>query len=397
MSPSPRENDWVCGYYLSLNENLGFVINCDSGGLINLAQDPSSIFKEGELLQSRPGIVPIGIIFSIPISIVTTLTNLAPFTYTDSFLINTNIFLGFVLFNFSLLFLSLLLFIKISGYLKLSRLITLSGLLLISLTPITKTFLLTPHLQLFNIFVPLFSLFILVKGLNNRWHLSSLYLLALTTSFFTLIYPSFILSLVSILLVYILQDDIKIFEIKKIIKLRRLLNIILLTLISILPTLVWPVIVKHIAGFYFNHASETYRQFVWIFDGFSSGLYSGITNIIFKFQKFTSSFNNEFIVTIIILLIFILISVSNKKTRNILVKFSSYILLIISFLLFFFTLGYYVDRLLFNITLLVQIVILLIANEYINNNKQFRLIPIILLALTLIKIFILAIEHGPYS
>lgn len=287
FSPAPREGiDQVCGVYIELNDSAGFVLNCDSSALINLAKYPKTVFDESQLLQSRPGVIPTGIVYSLPFIALSKVTGFPP-AETGLF-IDARFLAGFILFNFSLLFTSIFLFLKIAKKESFSLFLILTGVIALASNEVVKAFVFTPHQQIFNALIPIASVSIIYYEYKYGIKNSVKYLIAASVGLGATLYPSVVLISGALALQYLLKN----INLRKLNPLKHLPLGIIITLTA-LPTIIWPMVVKWKTGTYFNHAAESYRQFVWVLDGFENGFGAGIQNIVNHIRSFILSQTTE--------------------------------------------------------------------------------------------------------
>lgn len=393
FSPEPRPNqDKICGQFVKLNSQMGFTLNCDSSGLVNLAKYPKSVFDQGNLLQSRPGVIPTGIVFSIPFIGLSKITGFPP--STSNLLLDARFFSGFVLFNFTLLFSTVFIFSKFAKKQSMNTILVISGIVALVSNFVVKSFVFTPHQQIFNIFIPIATVLIFHFGFQNQISKTKMYLISAGVGLTALLYPSIVLLSGALVIVFLYWN----FNLKKI-NLLNYLPLGAIVALTTLPTILWPILVRWRTGEYFNHAAESYRQFVWVFDGFKNGFSSGIQNIINHISSFFRSQTDEFYISLLIMTLLLvgLFLFERAKRISIFKDVTPYLIALAMVAAFFFLLGNYWDRLSYNIVLVIQFIILILVQKYLNLSSKFKYVPYILLIIIVVRFLILIFQHGPYG
>ncbi len=392
LSPAPRESDQICGEFLTIANTFGFTVNCDAGGMVELAKNPGLVFTDKFLLQSRPGIIPVGIVFALPFVPFVKLGILP--VYLGNTYLNFAFYAGFVLFNFTLLFTSLFIFTKLAKGFKFSRTLLIAGMFALPTSFLIKTFVFTAHMQMLNIFTPISAIALLYYFLKTKsFNIKLFLLLSFVVGIALLLYPSLILVLAGVFIAYI----VKVIKPKGI-SVKTLLPLAVSGFFTLFPTFAWANFVKLLTGSFYNHAAEAYNQFTWVLDGFKGGIVSGITNLYNGFQNFIGQFSLEMNISLALLLLLLgLLIFLNKKERKILFKrVLPYLLLMLIFATFFFLLGDYWERLTYNILLLIQFNILILLQFWINKYKWLNGLGLLILFIFVVRFIVLIAQHGPY-
>lgn len=92
-----------------------------------------------------------------------------------------------------------------------------------------------------------------------------------------------------------------------------------------------------------------------------------------------------------------LLVLKKSQKKEIVAEFRPYFLLLGLFILFFFGLGNYWDRLLYNIVLVVQFIVILLLSKYLTISDKFRFIPYVAFVIMSIKFLVVIAQYGPYS
>lgn len=189
-----------CGRRVEINSFLSTFINCDSSVFMKDAALPSRLISGESVYQDRILFTFIAIVISQFLSIF------FPEQFTEVignsgelFSYSSLDYAAFILFNYSILVFSIFLLYKIfQSQLKHSVLGLLSfttALFFIAFNETTKTYIFTPHSQLFNILLPVWIIFIISK-LSDNLTLKKFYIVLTVTLFLSLNYKLFIIAYV---------------------------------------------------------------------------------------------------------------------------------------------------------------------------------------------------------
>ena len=146
--------------------------------------------------------------------------------------------------------------------------LTAIGLLLVT-NDVVKAFVWSPHNQMFNIFVPVFTLYAAMRAnagalLQRRFAI----LLGVGTGLGALAYPFFVIVLPCVAIcAFVHARHRNFWEIWP----RLAVNFILLTVLTGLPEALWAAFVMFKTGGFYQHEMVKYRQIVWILDAWQSG------------------------------------------------------------------------------------------------------------------------------
>lgn len=254
-------------------------VNCDSQEFERLAADPSLILSSNRTWQTRPLYPLLGKLLSEPIhlALVNSVSDQAVSTERQASTVrgrNQAAFLpeyfGFVTLNFLLLLFSVLLFRRISGATWVFDPLILFPLAMIVVNQVTKAFFWTPHLQIFNVFIPIvsFALFqrLLDRGHPLSWWRTGLVGLGVGISF--LAYGAFAVTAAGAA-VCIMAARPRSASAKELSTRAARAGLLLLTFLA--PTAAWTSFVVYRTGSFYSHEIEHYRQFVWITDSLRTG------------------------------------------------------------------------------------------------------------------------------
>jgi hypothetical protein len=262
FSPRPATANDYCGRYLSFNDHMGFVVNCDASTYTYPAESPGRLLQKDEVRQSRPLYVLMGTIVGYPLAALARLVApgadpRAPFH------------LGFALLNLALLYLSTLLFDTLLTAAAVDALLIVPLAVLLIANDVTKAFVWTAHQQMFSLVTPLVALCLFrriaaVPPLSR----STFWSLSLALGLLPLVYGNFLIVLPTLLL----ADHLA---------LRRQGAARVGDLVArygpaigafLVPTLSWVALVTWLSGSYYNHEIVVYRQLIWLADATRSGV-----------------------------------------------------------------------------------------------------------------------------
>ncbi|HYM93210.1 MAG TPA: hypothetical protein VET23_03670, partial [Chitinophagaceae bacterium] len=244
---------------------------------------------------------------------------------------------------------------------------------------ITKTFFWVAHQQMFAVLTPLLCVYIGIIIIQNNLSYKKTLFLTLGSGVLLLFYGNFLLLLPVILFSYLFkrkkQSNQPVFF-----SFFQALSVICC---FFLPTFLWMIYLKIIGVNYYSAEISSYRQFIWIIDSikispvhFINAFYLNTL----KFLKTSGSLYSSVIILMSILINKIFFRQTDENNSKTifpdfdLLKFTLFI-----FILFFWLLGYYADRLTFSINPLLLIFTALMVNkEKISSPLAYFLIALFL-------------------
>ena len=325
-------------------------LNCDSGEFERVAANPSLMLSSNRTRQNRPLSVMLGWTLAKPFHMMGVATGSAEYA-------------GFITLNFLLLLCACLLFTRISGARWLLDPLTLFPLSVIVVNQVTKAFFWTPHLQIFNILIPIASLalfrWIFEEAHPLGWWRA--FLLGVALGIGALAYGGFAITAAGAAICIMAG------------RLVRVLRVFfgaaaragLLLLAFLAPTAAWTTFVTYRTGSFYSREIDHYRQFVWMTDSLQTGGFSALL-------KDFAMMSGEFGDTLRVVMPFSLLTVGALATllyargglREIVrgneMLLRSIVVYVTVDLLFFWLMGFYASRLTWTI---VPAVALLIAVE----------------------------------
>jgi hypothetical protein len=377
---------------------MGFPMNCDAFTFMGSAIDPSYLIKPGFVRQSRPLYIILGTATGYVLyyagypfheKIRAAIKNKfsKDFSETEQRKSVEYVFsyAGFILINAITLLIAFLLFEKIvfrlSGDWKNSRFLFLLLLMMLASNQVTKTFFWTPHQQIFNILTPLLCVYAGLQILSNKPSEKKTLLTSLGAGFLVLVYGSFLLLLPLIVFCYLYNTK----KYKQESNLKRLLISLLLTVVFFLPTLCWIIFLRLIGVGFYSYELTEFRQFVWLKDVFQMPGKSAWQELYLNTLAFIKTFGSVFFAGGLLLLVFLYRKffrpAANDPIKNTVNSGQLFLFwfVIALFLLFFWLLGYYADRLTFSLApLLLCISAILINRDKINKAVEWLLIALFL-------------------
>jgi hypothetical protein len=274
LSPVPQGQPDVeyWGHYARVGPGLGFIVNHDSYGYLEVAQEPHRLLLPQEVRQSRPLYALLGAAVGYPLTAalrLATRVGLAPAWPPADFQFY-GFYSGYVLLNALTLLASLLLFRKLFHRLTGERgqawqFYTLAWVLVA--TPITKAFFWTAHQQMLAFLVPLFCLLLALKLGQRPLTWGRLAGLALLLGLLPLVYGSFALAWPA--LAYGVVRPVVVASPAPG-RWKALAGPLLLSAVLFgLPTLLWIALLRLHGTTYYNHEAVRYHQLVWLLEGAS--------------------------------------------------------------------------------------------------------------------------------
>jgi hypothetical protein len=368
FSPAPVPGIEYCGNYVRLNKYMGFLENCDAQGYYDAARYPGHLLRQDELRQSRPLFLLAATIINEPLGYIFKKFEMQRFWGYK---------LGFLLINACILLGAVLLFEKIlRKYFQVSNPKIILGLQLFLISnQVNKAFFWTIHQQLFTILTPLICCYLALKLFYDKPPRNYVYLYAFLGGIGMLVYGNFLLLLPIILLIHFLNSK----SVKE-----SFLSLVLF----ILPTCCWILFLKSLGIKYYNHEVVVYHQLVWIPETLNKSV-----SIFLQTLKINSiAFIKTFREIVLIMVLALLAVLSSNRTKE---KMNFFIigLVLLCFSGFLWLLGFYQERLTFNLLPILLLFIALGLKPF--QNRQIAPYLIFILAASW-HVFNL-ITYGPYS
>ncbi|QNH62808.1 hypothetical protein [Hymenobacter sediminicola] len=350
FSPPPQTPDEFWGLYIPLGEQAGFILNKDSYGYIQAAEEPGRLLQQNEERQSRPLYVLLGTALGYPLrAVLPILVDEASVRaavgpdvpLSDRALIG--FYPAFVLLNFGVLLTSLLLFVRLYSPLTkgTGNLLTLGCLLVFLVSnPIVKAFFWTAHQQMFCFFTPLFCLWLLERFRQRPPRPVQWLGWALATGLLPLVYGNFVLVL-PVLLYALGRQSGQRWPRKQMWSLAA--GTVLLFL---LPTVGWILLLKLRGVTYYNHEMARYHQLVWLAEAAQTSPAEFLTTVGQKLLEFAGTLSGLVGWLLAVPLLWL---AARRRRQPMTPVVADAVFLLLLFGAFLAALGYYNERLTFTL------------------------------------------------
>jgi hypothetical protein len=411
FAPTAGGNDWLCGRTVRLGQRLSFPFNCDSPTFINLAIEPSHLLDRDSMRQDRPVYVISAAILSrlllasgawrlVPAHLCQNIV--AQDAGSDTRRIQQYLcgYLAYILMNGVLLLATLLLFHWLVAEEWSANPIVIGFSAFLLTNDLVKTFFWTPHLQLFNLTVPLAS----VAIFQHTYRRSSLGILwtggiGLAVGSLSLTYGSFAICASTAAAAMALRigwrRDISLGGF--------VMSGGALIIAFALPTLIWMETCKLVSGNYYNRELIEYHEFVWIIESARQGsaqLVASLTANLYTFLKallpvvpfpillFAGVFDLGLLVRAPVLLI-----LSERSDA-----FIAIVVTILGCFVFFYFTGFYQERLAQNVVIPILLGAAILAVDIVKKlYTPFVTSALSIWALVLIRLAQEIVKPGPWS
>ncbi|HVM88503.1 MAG TPA: hypothetical protein VMT76_09980 [Puia sp.] len=245
---------------------------------------------------------------------------------------------------------------------------------------VTKYNFWTPHDQILNLLTPLLCLFIGIRFKKYIQNLKNTTLFSAISGSLVLLYGSFLLVLPLIIFCY--------WATKKRIPQIIIFDTILIITAFFFPTFLWCIILKAQGVNFFSAEISIFRQFVWILDAMKGSGSFFLSALLKHTASFIKTLPSLIFLTILLIgiawrahnnLIKSVIQRWHKKDYDDIFVLAAFI--VAEFLLFYWALGYYADRLTFSIApILICCIAACLKKEKINQRFKYLLLLIIVLS-----------------
>ena len=264
LAPAPQGQPDVeyWGHYARVGPGLGFIVNHDSYGYLDVAQAPGRLLLPQEVRQSRPLYALLGAAVGYPLTAALALAGrlgLAP-AWPPAELRFYGFYSGYVLLNGLTLLASLLLLSGLFEALTAGRgeawqRYGLAWILVAN--PITKAFFWTAHQQMLAFLVPLFCLWLALRLAARPLAVGRLAGWALALGLLPLVYGSFVLAWPALAYGLVRRAGGQRWG-------QLASRLALSALLFGLPTLAWIALLRAHGTTYYNHEAVRYHQLVWL-------------------------------------------------------------------------------------------------------------------------------------
>jgi hypothetical protein len=272
-----------CVVNLHLPGPFGIALNCDSPEFLRLANTPSALLDKNNTRQSRPGMILVAYVVSLPILSLANIPSLLdikasrpdidPKRISNALAQQFPAYVAYIVLNLLILYATFFYFHQICfeaaiDYTPTAQLMVGLGGFVIVANDVVKAYFWTPHSQMFNVFVPVFAVYIFVRVLHGAFLKRDFAILAgLITGIGLTAYPLFIVAILAILIAALLSlARAEIIAARA----RWFANGALFIAASAAPALIWYVFVRLKTGGFYS-AEFAYGPDIWIPAALSQG------------------------------------------------------------------------------------------------------------------------------
>ena len=360
-----------CGKIVQITSHIAVPVNCDSSLFFKDADNPKRLVDGSSIYSDRP--LPSAAVYVVDIALkaigLPDKRVKIQGTSGSIYEYSQRKYVLFILMNFVILLLALTLAAKgleLSPILqesKINRLILLNAIFLVSTNEVVKTFIWTPHVQMFNILLPCFVFWEISKFNSHIIRGAKITFLVMCVTLGIFSYPLFVLGLLPLLFY----------------KYKKLSNRLLIVLASVSSFVLYPKIVVFFGGSFTNQQATKFREFVWFLDVCSGK--SPPSLIGHKLVELIKSF--PIIPSLLILLVSVLLLLVNKKEIVVdsIQRFE--FLFAILYILFIFGIGLGERRLALGVVIFGGLSVFKMLSQ--TNLAKFK--PFVLFSLSLLAIF----------
>ena len=395
---SPRlapelEEQYCVKIHDAWERRVHLIVNCDSRRFLYLARHPLAVLTlEHRLWQSRPIYPLIGFVLALPIRAV-----LGPFGGESTVVPE---YAAFVVLNAILLAASVALAQRLLGAGSPLDAWMIFPVTMLLVNELTKPFFWTPHLQIFNIAVPIGSVALYAWLRPRRGALSGRQFagLGLLLGIASLAYGAVIVTAIGAFFCALLGGSSSRTPIAMTTRLRDA-GVMVLSFVA--PIVAWFFVVVARLGSFFSRETEEYRQFVWVLDAAREGVF--VPRLL---QHLGTFLDLSIVVTLfpgIALVIALLIRGASGAThpqdaaeRDL--RFGL-LLYLIAAVLFFAPMGYYATR---NLWSLVPPIVLLLGLELralalATSGRRRTLLSAALVTISGVYVVYWVVRRGPWA
>lgn len=402
---SPKPNEDYCGKFIEVGSFGSFPLNCDSYDYVETAKSPRKLFDEKSIRQTRPLYVliasSIGYLLK-PVFSILPLQNIA----AQDELLADSFYWGFMLLNFVILVCSLLLFDRITDVLtdrKFPQLAKyLLAIVLVS-NVVIKTSVWSAHQQMLTILSPLLCIYWCLKiVLAEELHPKKVYGISLLGGFLILTYGNFLILFAAVLFAITIQ----LFRTKNFSRKTFRQFLVPSFILFTFPMLFWSAILLLINGRVYSHEVSAYRQFVWVFDKLLVS-FKDFYEQLFSFSAiyWTSIYRTVFVFLIALVLIKIYNFLFRSKESSLRISPNHFLMqsllaiIFMLYLLFFWLMGYYSERLTFTLVPVVLCLIVLELNVLLSQGKTLtvKAVYVLLLFCAFFWVYNNVKVYGPFK
>jgi hypothetical protein len=281
--PEPSSEKALCVKSVPITVNLRVIENCDSRVFLTLARDPSRLFGDLSLWQSRAGYVALGAMLSRPFIRIQEWTRRAGFGWRSWHPFNA----AYLLLNFLVLIAAVTLFSKAAttpGHFIPAALLPIAALIV---NEVTKAFFWTAHVQIFNLLIPVLAIS-LSSWATRRFATRSwpwIVLIGLAMGAASLVYGSFLLLPLTLAVTVVWSA----FRVSWKDRFAWVWRLAVALASSAAVILAWRSYVIARTGSFAAHEVQGYRQFVWVVQDAEQGMGTLVTSLLSNLAAFATT------------------------------------------------------------------------------------------------------------
>ncbi len=402
---APRPQEEYCGKFIEVGTIGFYPLNCDSYDYIETAKSPVKLLDKSSIRQTRPLYVLLAAAVGYALKPFLALVPLQNIAAQDELLADS-FYWGFMLLNFTILVISLLLFDQIAGFLtegNFPQILKYFLAVVLVSNVVVKTSVWSAHQQMLTILSPLLCIYFCLRiVLADELAPKRIYLISILGGLLMLTYGNFLVLFAAVLLAISIQlvrsKNFSRANFKKFL----IPSFILFTF----PTLLWSLILLAVNGRVYSHEVSAYRQFVWIFDKLLISFKDFYEQLIaFSASYWTSIYRTVFVFLIVLFLLKLYNLIFQPKAERteisphyFLMK-SMLAIIFLLYLIFFWLMGYYGERLTFTLVPVVLCLIVLELNLLISRGKALtvKAVYVLLLFCAIFWIYSNVRTYGPFK
>lgn len=387
LGPPPSHPKQLCGRFVPLVDTHGYWENCDSITFINLAEDPTDLFDERQIRQSRPIFIVMGAVAGVLTRPVGAMLDLSE---------DGSYRIGYRLINLLLVSAAVALAWQLLRRAGVDAVLRGCVAAILIVNGVTKGFIWTAHTVMFSVLVPVLLMAVAVRVLRHRGiGLRDLTVYGLAGGLAFLAYGSFVLVVPVIIVARVVaQRRAGALQLK-----RTAAEAGVLTAAFVAPSAVWIAMVRLVAGSYYSAETAEYRQFVWIFDALGEGLGELVSRADHNSRLYADTFVSPDLLPVVLLVAGVGVVVrgrpSSVRDRS---RFSAdlavaALIVAVAVFLFQWAMGFYESRLTF---MLVPPLIVLVALGVQQDSRHRWLRPAVVV-FTVGWIVMQVLREGPFN
>jgi len=256
--PAPPTDVNNCAFVNEMGQGMRHILNCDAVEYLALAHTPSMVLTpEHPYRQSRPLSFMVPYVVARPLQVFSWLNDHGIYPpYGPEFA-------AFALINLVVLVVTMLCFITL---MRMARtgippgIELLFALIVLGANDVTKIFFWSPHSQIYNLFVPCVTMYVIIRmlGAGRALSVRNAVLLGAAIGTGLLMYGSF-----SVLLICACATQLLAY--------RKVVVPFLIGAAAVAIYAAWVVYVRLTAGFFYSYETEMFRQFIWLIDCYKTG------------------------------------------------------------------------------------------------------------------------------